>query len=186
MARKRRDQEWQAGELNLTAMIDVAFQLLNFFIISTHPVDVMTNLDVFRPSTEERPQNQDVEPPQMLEIMVHADGYAVQKHLVELSENYEGFDNIVVFWDPKNKPAPLQPCRFSYTLRWMSDTIKLSEEKVVSTRMGLDAGYANARQFVIDFDGPKLDAIPESDLPQAVANCSPNAAKAANCCTAVF
>ena len=96
-------------------------------------------------------------------------------HLVELSENYEGFDNIVVFWDPKNKPAPLQPCRFSYTLRWMSDTDKLSDEKVVSTRMGLDSGYPNGRQFVIDFDGPKLDAIPESDLPQAVANCSANA-----------
>jgi glucans biosynthesis protein len=57
----------------------------------------------------------------------------------------------------------------------MSDTGKLSEEKVVSTRVGLDSGYANARQFVIDFDGPKLDAIPESDLPQAVANCSANA-----------
>ena len=96
-------------------------------------------------------------------------------HLVELTANYEGFDNIVVFWDPKNEPAPLQPCRFSYTLRWMSDTDKLSDEKVVSTRMGLDSGNANVRQFVIDFDGPKLDAIPESDLPQAVANCSANA-----------
>jgi hypothetical protein len=29
---------------------------------------------------------------------------------------------------------------------------------------------------VIDFDGPKLDAIPESDPPQAIANCSANAA----------
>jgi len=29
-------------------------------------------------------------------------------HLVELSTGYEGLDNIVAFWDPKNKPAPLQ------------------------------------------------------------------------------
>ena len=29
-------------------------------------------------------------------------------HLVELSTRYEGLDNIVAFWDPKNKPAPLQ------------------------------------------------------------------------------
>ena len=29
-------------------------------------------------------------------------------HLVELSTHYEGLDNIVAFWDPKNKPAPLQ------------------------------------------------------------------------------
>jgi glucans biosynthesis protein len=28
-------------------------------------------------------------------------------HLVELSTSYEGLDNIVAFWDPKNKPAPL-------------------------------------------------------------------------------
>jgi len=55
----------------------------------------------------------------------------------------------------------------------MSDTDRLSEEKVVSTRMGLDSSYANARQFVIDFNGPKLDAIPESDLPQAVAIAAP-------------
>ena len=96
-------------------------------------------------------------------------------HLVELSANYEGFDNIVVFWDPKNKPAPLQPYHFGYTLRWISEMDKLSEERVVSTRVGLDSRDVNSRQFVIDFDGPKLDAILENDIPQAVAYCSTNA-----------
>jgi periplasmic glucans biosynthesis protein len=96
-------------------------------------------------------------------------------HLVELSAGYEGFDNVVVFWDPKDKPAPLQPCRFSYTQRWMSDTTRLSENKVVATRVGLDAVGSDRRQFAIDFDGPALDAIPESDKPEAIANCSPNA-----------
>jgi glucans biosynthesis protein len=46
----------------------------------------------------------------------------------------------------------------------------------VSTRIGSGLAFANARQFVIDFDGPKLDAIPESDPPAAIANCSANAA----------
>ena len=96
-------------------------------------------------------------------------------HLVELTANFEGFDNIVVFWDPKEKPAPLQPCRFGYTLRWMSETDKLSENRVVSTRVGLDAIGGSGRQFVIDFDGPALDSIPENDPPQAIANCSTNA-----------
>jgi glucans biosynthesis protein len=41
-------------------------------------------------------------------------------HLVELSTGYEGLDNIVAFWDPKNKPAPLQPFHFGYTLYWES------------------------------------------------------------------
>jgi biopolymer transport protein ExbD len=49
MARKSRKSVHQAGELNLTAMIDVAFQLLSFFVITLKPVDVLANLDVSRP-----------------------------------------------------------------------------------------------------------------------------------------
>ena len=99
-------------------------------------------------------------------------------HLVELSTSYEGLDNIVAFWDPKNKPAPLKPYHFGYTLRWESGDadLKLSENRVISTRIGPDAQFAGARQFVIDFTGPKLDAVPENNPPTAVANCSTNAA----------
>lgn len=49
MARKSRKSAHTAGELNLTAMIDVAFQLLSFFVITLKPVDVLANLDVSRP-----------------------------------------------------------------------------------------------------------------------------------------
>ena len=54
--------------------------------------------------------------------------------------------------------------------------MKLSDNKVVSTRIGLGPNCANCRQIVIDFAGPGLDAIPENDPPQAIANCSTNAA----------
>ncbi|HZL77323.1 MAG TPA: glucan biosynthesis protein G, partial [Candidatus Limnocylindrales bacterium] len=99
-------------------------------------------------------------------------------HLVELSTGYEGLDNIVAFWDPKNKPAPLQPFRFGYTLHWEGGDadLKRSENRVVSTRIGPDAQFKGARQFVIDFDGPKLDAISEDKPPVAIANCSAGAA----------
>ncbi|HVU26576.1 MAG TPA: glucan biosynthesis protein [Verrucomicrobiae bacterium] len=99
-------------------------------------------------------------------------------HLVELSTHYEGLDNIVAFWDPKNKPAPLQPFRFSYTLYWQSGEAdrKLSENRVVSTRLGLDPSCKDCRQIIVDFDGPKLDAIPENNPPVAISNCSTNAA----------
>ena len=99
-------------------------------------------------------------------------------HLVELSTSYEGLDNIVAFWDPKNKPAPLQACRVAYRICWQNGAadVKLSENRAVSTRVGLDSHFANARQFVIDFIGPKLAAVPESSPPVAVANCSDNAA----------
>jgi glucans biosynthesis protein len=97
-------------------------------------------------------------------------------HLVELSANYEGLDNIVAFWDPKNKPAPLEPFRFGYTLYWTLGNNWQTENRVVSTRIGLVPGCDDCRQIVIDFAGPKLDAIPENSPPQAIANCSTNAA----------
>ena len=108
-------------------------------------------------------------------------------HLLELSTGYEGLDNIVAFWDPRNKPAPLKEFRFGYTLHWDIRTfnigvlvtkdsgaadLKRSENRVVSTRIGPDAQFKGARQFVIDFDGPKLDAIPEEKPPVAIASCS--------------
>ncbi len=102
-------------------------------------------------------------------------------HLVELSTGYEGLDNIVAFWDPKNKPAPLAPLRFGYTLHWEGGDadLKRSPARVVSTRIGPDTQFGG-RQFVIDFDGPKFDAIPEDKPPTAVANCS-GGARIADC-----
>jgi glucans biosynthesis protein len=43
-------------------------------------------------------------------------------------------------------------------------------------RVGLDTHFENTRQFVLDFVGPKLGVIPGNDPPQAIANCSANAA----------
>jgi glucans biosynthesis protein len=107
----------------------------------------------------------------------HGDWGDGDLHLVELSANYEGLDNIVAFWDPKNKPALMQPYRFSYRLYWEMGAadVKRSENRVESTRIGLVSGDPNTRLIVIDFKGPKLDAIPENDPPAAIVNCSTNA-----------
>ena len=103
-------------------------------------------------------------------IVPHGDWGEGDLHLVELSTTYEGLDNIVAFWDPKVKPAPLQPFRFGYTMKWTRETdLKLSVDKVVATRIGLDGRFTGARQFVIDFEGPDLDAIPEDKPPTAIA-----------------
>ena len=98
-------------------------------------------------------------------------------HLVELSTTYEGLDNIVAFWDPKEKPQPLQAFRFGYALHWTRETdIKFSTNRVIATRIGLDSRDSHKRQIVIDFSGAKLAALPEGLSPEAVANCSDNAA----------
>ena len=84
MARKRRRNDAQAGELNLTAMIDVAFQLLNFFIITVTPVDVLTNLEVLRPRPEV--QKQQDQPVNAIRIAVFPGGYTVQERTMEMPE----------------------------------------------------------------------------------------------------
>ena len=85
MARQRRLNRFQAGELNLTAMIDVAFQLLAFFILTAHPVDVMANLNVFRPM----PEVGGTEGVSAIRVTVFPDGYTVNgttMSLVTLAE----------------------------------------------------------------------------------------------------
>jgi glucans biosynthesis protein len=96
-------------------------------------------------------------------------------NLVELNTHYEGLDNIVAFWSPRQHPTPLQPMRFDYTEYWTSETdMVLSANKVISTMIGGATGSATVRQIAIDFEGPRLAAIPRGRAPQAVASCSDN------------
>ena len=73
MARKKRRSHMNAGELNLTAMIDVAFQLLSFFIMTMKPTDVLAQLDVSRPAPDKRAIQQS-KPINVLWITILADG----------------------------------------------------------------------------------------------------------------
>jgi glucans biosynthesis protein len=94
-------------------------------------------------------------------------------HLVELSTQYEGLDNVVAFWNPAAKPVPLQPVHLGYTLYWTRETdMTLSSNEVVSTRVGVNPREQAQRQFVIDFDVPKLTA--EDDPPAVAASCGTN------------
>jgi len=98
-------------------------------------------------------------------------------HLLELSTSYEGLDNVVAFWDPKTKPAPMQPFHFGYDLYWTRETdLKFSTNRVLATRCGIDPRNAKWRQFAVDFGGAKLAALADDNPPQAIASCSTNAA----------
>ena len=98
-------------------------------------------------------------------------------HLVELSADWEGLDNEVVFWDPKEKPVPMTPYKFGYTLYWQmgEPDVKLSENRVVATRVGIDPATPDSREFIIDFEGPKIDALTPKNPPKVIASCSTNA-----------
>ena len=79
-------------------------------------------------------------------------------NLVELSTEYEGLDNIVAFWDPKVQAGAdaAVPFRLYALLDARKRDLKLSDNKVVATRVGADPRDPQRRQFAIDFAGPKL------------------------------
>ncbi|MCX6996750.1 MAG: biopolymer transporter ExbD [Kiritimatiellaeota bacterium] len=97
MARKRKKIEQNPGELNLVAMIDVAFQLLNFFIITSHPVDVLAHLDVFRPSPDKKAPRL-TQPPPVIRIEIFSqytllnDQRVTRQFLVDFLANQASFD----------------------------------------------------------------------------------------------
>ena len=76
MARARKRPESPAAELEMTPMIDVVFQLLIYFIVTTKPIDVITNLDVFRPAPDAAAKP-DEKPPNLVRVGVYQDGYTV-------------------------------------------------------------------------------------------------------------
>ena len=76
MARARKRPEVTEPALSMTPMIDVVFQLLIYFIVTAKPIDVITNLDVFRPAPD-KSTPKDAPPPNLVRVGVYQDGYTV-------------------------------------------------------------------------------------------------------------
>ena len=85
MARQRRKAEAPAADLPMTPMIDVVFQLLIYFLVTIQPRDVLAHLDVFRPSPDQRQQEQQ-EKPKMIRILVVPDGFTINERPVDAAE----------------------------------------------------------------------------------------------------
>jgi glucans biosynthesis protein len=100
-------------------------------------------------------------------------------HIVELPTTYEGLDNVVAFWNPKEQPQPLKKYHISYTLLWglnESDMkVTFDRDRVVSTRVGVDPRDPKVHEFAIDFAGPRLKPFTDDNKPQAITSCSDNA-----------
>ena len=78
MARQRKRPEAEEPALSMTPMIDVVFQLLIYFIVTIKPIDVVTNLDVFRPAPD-KSAPKDTPPPNLVRLGVYKDGYTVNE-----------------------------------------------------------------------------------------------------------
>lgn len=81
-SRRTRDE---SGELQLTPMIDVVFQLLVYFLVTIQPMDVIAHLDVYRPEPDQK-QEQLQPPPRMMRIAIYPDGLAINERPVGFPE----------------------------------------------------------------------------------------------------
>jgi biopolymer transport protein ExbD len=88
MRRKKKRNQGQAAELEMTPMIDVVFQLLIFFLVTLKVEDILSHLDIFRPAPDPYaiPEEQ-VE--DLLTITVYKEGYVLNGRRVRL-EGLEG------------------------------------------------------------------------------------------------
>ncbi|WP_443201152.1 glucan biosynthesis protein G [Pseudomonas sp. CCNWLW56] len=93
--------------------------------------------------------------------------------LVEIPTADETNDNIVAFWSPEKLPEPGQPLDFSYRLHWTLDEASLHSPDSAWVKQTLrstgDVKQSNLiRQpdgsvaYLVDFEGPSLQALPEN------------------------
>jgi glucans biosynthesis protein len=98
--------------------------------------------------------------------------------LVQLSTPDETNDNIVAYWVPDQLPARGQPLDISYRLHWQG-TQQMQRPPgawVAQTRVG--RGFAelaeDEQQFVVDFIGPSLSALPANAAVKAIVTAPSN------------
>ncbi|HSI61270.1 MAG TPA: glucan biosynthesis protein G [Ideonella sp.] len=97
--------------------------------------------------------------------------------LMQLHTPDETNDNVVAYWVPATLPAPGQPLDISWRVDWQGkDQQRPPGAWVSQTRSG--RSYAelapNERQFIVDFTGPSLNALPADAAVKAVATADAN------------
>ena len=102
--------------------------------------------------------------------------------LLQLPAPDETHDNVVAYWVPAQLPAPGVPLDFAYAIEWQGDRQQRPPSSwATQSRRGM--GYSrhseNERagqvQYVIDFTGPALDALPAEASVRAVVSADANA-----------
>jgi glucans biosynthesis protein len=92
--------------------------------------------------------------------------------LVSIFTPDETNDNIVAYWVPERAPLPGQALDYSYRLRWQGqrESTRPPGAWVTQTRTG--RGYRelapDEHQFIVDFVGPSLAALPPNAPVRAV------------------
>ena len=84
--------------------------------------------------------------------------------LVLLHTPNETNDNAVAYWVPERLPGPGQPLEFAYRLHWQGAEIVQQPPGAWVTQSRVGRGYRelaeDEQQFMVDFSGPSLAALP--------------------------
>jgi glucans biosynthesis protein len=98
--------------------------------------------------------------------------------LVELNSPDETNDNIVAYWVPEQLPATGQPLDMTYRLHWQGSQQMQRPPGAWVTQTRIGRGFAeladDEQQFVVDFAGPSLDALPANAKVKAVVTAPSN------------
>ncbi len=102
--------------------------------------------------------------------------------LLQFSTPDETHDNVAAYWVPDTLPAPGQPLVLAYQIAWQGKHQQLPPNGwVTQTRRGIGYSKQGADalgqqvQFVVDFAGPALAALPDDAQVQAITTASANA-----------
>jgi len=102
--------------------------------------------------------------------------------LLQFATPDETHDNIAAYWVPEKMPAPGESLELRYQIAWQGQNQQRPPNGwVTQSRKGIGYSQQDAEalarqtQFVIDFTGPALDALPDNAPVQAIATASANA-----------
>jgi glucans biosynthesis protein len=97
--------------------------------------------------------------------------------LVQLHTPDETNDNIVAYWVPDQLPAPGQPLDLAYRVHWQG-TPQMHPPGAWVTQTRIGRGFAelpeDEQQFIVDFTGPSLAALPADAQVKAVVTAPSN------------
>ncbi|MCX7256295.1 MAG: glucan biosynthesis protein G [Polaromonas sp.] len=102
--------------------------------------------------------------------------------LLQFATPDETHDNVAAYWVPEKMPAPGAALELRYQIAWQGQNqqrppnswVTQSRKGTGYSQLGAEA-LARQTQFVIDFTGPALDALPEGAQVQAITTASANA-----------
>ncbi|UXH78229.1 glucan biosynthesis protein G [Roseateles amylovorans] len=84
--------------------------------------------------------------------------------LMQLHTPDETHDNIVAYWVPAKQPAPGQPLDFAYRLHQQGDAPQQRPPGAWTSQTRTGYSYAkldkDETQYIVDFEGPSLKALP--------------------------